>query len=902
MPLTPGTKLGPYEVLTPAGAGGMGEVYRARDTRLDRTVALKVLSARLADRPDLQKRFEREARTISKLSHPHICTLHDVGQQEGVDFLVMEYLEGETLGHRLQRGPLSLEQTLKYGVEIAAALETAHRQGIVHRDLKPANIMLTKAGTKLMDFGLAKLAEQPVPVAVALSEMADAPTLPSKEKSLTEEGVIVGTFQYMAPEQLEGRDADARTDIFALGMVLYEMATGRPAFTGKTKASVIAAILSSEPPPISSLQPLTPPAFDRVVKTCLAKDPEERFSTAHDVELQLKWIAEGGSQAGVPIPVVARRKSRERLAWAVAGAALASLAVVLAHFLTASRPTIVIHAQIPPPEKAAFAFSGDRGGPPVLSPDGRRLVFVAYAPDSPRALWVRSLDSNTALRLDGTEGAYFPFWSADSHFLGFFSEGKLKKVSATGGPVTTLADALNGRGGSWGRDDVILYSPDFYEAVYRIGAAGGHPARVTTLNPAKHTTHRWPFFLADGTHCLYFATNHSGGAREQNGIYFASLDGKEDKFLVANDVNGQYASGYLLFQSQAGLVAQPFDPSRGELSGEPVPVADKVQADSGLWRTMFTVSENGVLAYQSRSARPGSELMWFDRTGKQVGKVGERGPYTDPRLSPDGRHLAVSLGDRLPSIWVFDLERGTKTRLTFDDATHLASAWSPDGSGVAFTVRSGTAGTASGFAVHRRASNGTGANELVLAPVPGIELDYLDWSPDGHYLLYERAEGTTGRALWAVPLSGDKKPFPLVQPQSPKGIVASGRFSPDGRWIAYSARDSGRPEVYVASFPGPGGRWQLSTNGGTFPSWRRDGKEIYYHATDTTTLTAVEVSTKGSEFQVGTTRPLFRLNSTGRGAGYDVSPDGQRFLVNDLPEEPSTPITLVVNWTARIKR
>jgi len=684
--------------------------------------------------------------------------------------------------------------------------------------------------------------------------------------------------------------------------VLYEMATGRSPFTGRTKASVIAAILSSEPPPISSLQPLTPPAFDRVVKTCLAKDPEERFSTAHDVKLQLKWITEGGSLAGVPVPVAARRKNRDRMAWALAGVALAALAFILGYSWAPSRPAAVVHAQIPPPEKAAFAFAGDRGGPPVLSADGRRLVFVAYVPGSPRGLWVRQLDSDIAQRLDGTDGAYFPFWSADSRSIGFFAEGKLKKVSAAGGPVTTLADVPNGRGGSWGRDDIILYSPDFFDALYRIGAAGGHPARVTTLDPAKHTTHRWPFFLPDGKHFLYLATNHSGGAREQNGIYFASLDGKENKFLVASDGNAQYASGYLLFQSQAALVAQPFDPARGELSGEPIPVADKVQSDSGLWRSLFTVSENGMLAYQGGSARLGTDLVWFDRSGKRVGKVGEREPYFDPRLSPDGRRLALAVGGLLTNIWVFDLDRGTRTRLTFDDATHTRPAWSPDGARIVFAVRSGAAGPLAGFALHSKASNGTGADELLLAPDPGVNLDYPDWSPDGRYLLYSREVGRAGSAIWAMPLSGDKKPFPVIQPQSPRNNVRNGRFSPDGRWIAYDSTDSGRSEVYVVPFPGRGGKWQLSTNGGDFPSWRRDGKEIYYHATDTTTLTAVEVSAKGSEFQVGTPRPLFRLNSTGRGAGYDVTPDGQRFLVNDLPEDTSTPITLVVNWTAELKK
>ncbi|MGH9669754.1 MAG: protein kinase domain-containing protein [Terriglobales bacterium] len=508
MAIASGTKLGPYEILAAAGAGGMGEVYRARDTRLDRTVAVKVLSTRLADRPDLHKRFEREARAISKLSHPHICALYDVGQQEGVDFLVMEYLEGETLGHRLQRGALPIEQTLKFGIEIAEALETAHHQGIIHRDLKPGNVMLTKAGAKLMDFGLAKLAEQPAPVAVTLSEMATAPTLPSQEKSLTEEGVIVGTFQYMAPEQLEGKDADARTDIFALGMVLYEMATGRPAFTGKTKASVIAAILSSEPPPISSLQPLTPPALDRVVKTCLAKDPEERFSTAHDVKLELKWVAEDGSQTGVPAPVAAKRRSRERWAWAAISISLLAALFVWVGIWWASRaapqPTMFFHAPLP--------FTAQDV---ALSPNGHTLAAIgSLEVVNKNVIWIYDVGSRHADSIPGTEGATYPFWSPDGRYVAFFADAKLKRVEVPGGRVQTLCDAPSGRGGTWNKNGVILFPPTALGTLYRVSAAGGTPVPVTRPDPARlEMSHRWPVFLPDGNHFLYLAANFGGHPR-----------------------------------------------------------------------------------------------------------------------------------------------------------------------------------------------------------------------------------------------------------------------------------------------------------------------------------------------------------------------------------------------------
>ncbi len=898
MPIATGTKLGPYEILGAVGAGGMGEVYRAKDTRLERTVAVKVLPESLKDKPELQQRLEREAKTISSLSHPNICALYDIGQQEGVHFLVMEYLEGETLEQRLTRGQLPPEQTLRIAVEIAEALEKAHRQGIIHRDLKPGNVMLTKAGAKLMDFGLAKLTDEPPPMATALSEMA------TQARKLTTEGTIVGTFQYMAPEQLEGQEADARTDLFALGEVIHEMATGKPAFSGKTKASLIASILSSEPPPISTVQPMTPPALDRIVKRCLAKDPDERWQSASDLAAELRWIAEGGSQMGVPAPEARARKMKFRLASVLAVvASLAAIALAIAYFVVATRPTPVLHAQIPPPEKAIFDFTGDFGGPPVLSPDGRRLVFSAHTAESPKALWVRQLDSDTAQHLDGTDGAYFPFWSADSRYIGFFAEGKLKKISAAGGPITTLADAPNPRGGAWGRDDVIVFTPDFRDSLYKVGAAGGRPVRVTTLDTTKHTTHRWPFFLPDGKHFIYLATNHSGGSRELNGIYFGALDGKESKLLVATEGGGQYASGYLLFQSQAVLLAQPFDPARGVLSGEPVPVAERVQYDSGVWRSLFTVSQNGMLAYQGGSARLGTELLWFDRSGKQLGKVSERERYSDPRLSPDGKRLAVTAGDPLTNIWVFELQRGTKTRLTFDDATHNFPTWSPDGSRVAFTSFSGpVAGAALGGSLHAKAANGTGGDELVLASEGGgIAMAYPQWSPDGRYMVYERSSGPTGAAVWALPLSGDKKPFPVAQAQSPQNSIFSARISPDGRWLAYTSNDSGRAEVYVAPFPGGGGRWQITTNGGDAVAWRRDGKELYYWGLDQM-LTAVAVNTQGAEFQVGAARPLFRLSSPALGMAYDVTPDGQRFLVNYLPEDTATPLTLVVNWTAEVKK
>ena len=486
MAISPGTKLGPYEVLAPLGAGGMGEVYRARDTRLDRTVAIKILPQQLAATAEMRQRFEREARAVSSLNHPHICALYDIGDQDGTEYLVMEYLEGETLARRLEKGPLPLADLLRYAIEIADALDRAHRQGIVHRDLKPGNIMLTKAGAKLLDFGLAK------PGGAMVLSGETMTVSPAGSRTLTAEGTIVGTVQYMSPEQLEGKEADARSDIFSFGALLYEMATGKRAFEGKSHASLIAAILEREPAPISQVQPMTPPGLERLVKTCLAKEPEERYQSAHDLKLQLGWIGEAGSQAGVPAPVVSGRKRRLQLAWGVAAVALAAVALLGSALAVRRQSDAPLHVEVSPPDKVDFDATGDFGGPPALSPQGDRIVFSAHGPNSPKALWVRPLDSFAAQRLEGSDGAMHPFWSPDGRYIGFFAGGKLNKILATGGPVVSLADALDPRGGSWCSTDVILFAPSYQGGLMQVSAGGGQAIPATTVDAAKHTTHRWP--------------------------------------------------------------------------------------------------------------------------------------------------------------------------------------------------------------------------------------------------------------------------------------------------------------------------------------------------------------------------------------------------------------------------
>ena len=898
MALTPGTKLGPYEIQSPLGAGGMGEVYRARDTRLDRSVAVKVLPSHLCDQAEARERFDREARSISSLNHPHICQLYDVGSQDGVSYLVMELLEGESLGDRLRRGPLPPDQVLRYGAEIAEGLQAAHRCGVVHRDLKPGNVMLTKAGAKLMDFGLAKETslrnKQTSELTATLTSDNVTP--------LTAHGTIVGTFQYMSPEQVEGKEADARSDIFSLGALLYEMTTGKRAFEGKTMVSVAAAILEKEPEPITIIQPLTPSGLQHVVQGCLAKDPDARWQSAADIVRELHWIAGSGSQAGAPALRRPSRKWRERWIWGAAVALLlaACLWVVL------SRPQRhVLRASLLPPADATFDLMGDFSGPPVLSSDGTRLVFAAHSAKEQNMLWVRNLDG-AAQKLAGTEGGYCPFWSPDGKFIGFFAAGKLNKIPAGGGPVVALADAANARGGAWGKDNIVVYAPDYRGSLVKVSAAGaGVPAPATKMDPSKHSTHRWPVFLPDGKHFLFLATNHSGLNSEQNGIYLASLDDDHSKLVLASDSQAQYSAGYLLFHQQRAVMAQKIDPTNGTLSGEQQVVATDVQYDSGTWHTTFTATDDGLMVYEPGAAGglANYALSWTDRSGRVLTTVGEHTAYKGMRLSPDGKRLVVALGDPQVDVWVFDLVSGTKTRLTFDPVTHLEPTWSPDGQKVVFMAQNGSR-IQEGSTLHARLASGGGGDELLLGsdPTNAESLSWPEFSADGKYLVYQRQNGPTGTSVWAMPLSGDRKPFAVVKPESAEGTVTYSRLSPDGRWLAYSLRDSGREESYVTSFPSGNGRWQISNEGGTFPVWRGDGKEIFYIGFDGQ-LHAVETIPGKEDFAAGRSQTLFGLRyATPYFAPYEVSPDGQRILVAFPLTSESEPLVLVSDWTAELKK
>jgi eukaryotic-like serine/threonine-protein kinase len=891
MTLAAGTKLGPYEVQSPLGTGGMGEVYRALDTRLERTVAVKVLPSHLSTDPELGQRFDREARAISALQHPHICTLYDVGHQDGIDFLVMEYLEGETLADRLQKGPLPLDQVLQIGAEIAYALDKAHGHGIIHRDLKPGNIILTKSGAKLTDFGLAKRS--------AAAVASDAATL-ATGKPLTREGTLIGTFQYMSPEQLEGKEADARSDIFALGAVLYEMTTGRPAFAGKSQISVLAAILEREPEPISGLQPASPPALDRAIRTCLAKAPDKRLQSSHDLAVLLEWIAHDNVFAGTGAPV--DNRWRNSWLWAIGAAAVLAAAILtLVYIRAAPKPEAVVWSSILPPEKSQFTLSSTESGPIVISPDGRRIAFSARNEQGKIVLWVRPLNSLTAQPLEGTEGASYPFWSPDGQYVGFFSQGKLKKIDLSGGPPQTLCDAPTGRGGSWGPDGTIIFTPSPTSAMQRVSATGGTPSDIMEAE-SRFLSQRWPSFLPDGRHFVYFDRNVS--IPHETGIYLGQLGSKIHKFLLENDSNAIYASGYLLYLRNGVLFAKPFDMARLQFTGDARPVAENVAGNATVARAAFSASDNGVLVFQQGSSSSGgNSLVWLDRNGKQLGTAIEGGgEYSWQHISPDGRTLAVQVGalGGFSDIWVVDLVRGTRSRLTFGPGTSFSPVWSPDGMKIYYSaIRTGIPH------IYAKAADGTGKEEVVYDG--GADERVRSISKDGRYLLFERlaAGSNTKQDIWALPLIGDRKPFPLVQTEFTE---IEPFISPDGKWVAYRSDQSGRSEVYMTSFPVATSKLQVSTSGGQSPRWRPDGKELFFVADDRHIM-SVEVSTRGNGLALSVPHALSTSNLNDPGfslAGFgsvEVAPDGKRLLVSMTKNtEQAQPATIVVNWPAELKK
>jgi len=906
MTIPAGSRLGPYEILSPIGAGGMGEVYKAKDTRLERTVAIKVLPQHLSASSEVRQRFEREAKTISQLSHPHICALYDVGRENETEYLVMELLEGETLSERLAKGPLPLEQTLGYGIEIAEALDAAHRRGIVHRDLKPGNVMLTRSGVKLLDFGLARSFARSLDATgreqalaahdpMARNSLTALPTVVGSS-NLTREGTILGTLSYMAPEQLEGKEADARSDVFALGATLYEMATGGKAFSGSSQASVISAIMTSEPAPVSRLQSVAPASFDHVVATCLAKDPENRWQSAHDVAVELRWIDRSREEAAAARG--GRPRSSPLVPWAIAAASVVSAIL----FFVASRrnaaPGDLLRVSLSPPPNTSFYFLEANSGRVAVSPDGRRLAFSTLDSEGTVRLWVRALDAEASFPIAGSEGAFFPFWSPDGHSLGFFAQGKLKIVdaSASAAPPRPLTNVLEARGGTWAPDGTIVYSPWGAGGLFRISARGGDPSEVTKRE-GDERDHRWPWFLPDGRHFLYDVRFEQ---HDRDSIYVGSLDSKERLLLLRANSDVAYAPpGFLLFRSADRLMAVPFDAGSLRLNGEAVEVARGIEHFPPTGGSIFSASA-GLLAFAPASRARLARMVWLDRSGREVGTLGASANYLGPRLARDGRHVAVSIVENLakpPDLWLHDASLGTGTRLTQARTVSLMPVFSPDGSRVVFS------------------SNRKGAWNLyetdVSKPVgdrPVLESDLPKWpcdfTPDGRFLLYREFNSETRGDLKFLDLAGDRKPHTFIATAYDEG---AGNFSPDGRWVAYTSDESGRAEVHVASFPDASRRYRVSSDGGTQPRWSRDGRELFYLAGSK--MTGVPVHAQRDDLTFGTSRVLFEapfqtfggtaFNISSR---YDVSADGRFLVLLRASDEPPPPLTLVFHWTEMLRR
>jgi Tol biopolymer transport system component/predicted Ser/Thr protein kinase len=885
MSLSSGTKLGPYEIQAPLGAGGMGEVYRARDTRLERTVAIKVVPEHLSSNLDAKQRFEREARAISSLNHPHICALYDVGTQDGVDFLVMEYLEGQTLADRLQKGAVPIEEVLKIGIEIADALDRAHRQGIVHRDLKPGNIMLTKAGAKLMDFGLAKPAE----AAFIASASVGTPTLSNR---LTVEGTIVGTFQYMAPEQLEGKEADARTDVFGLGCVLYEMATGRPAFTGKSKASLIASILSSQPPGISTFEPMTPPALDWTIRTCLAKNPDERWQCFGDIVLVLKWIATGSPH--LKHEVKPRYQYRRWVALATPMViAVAAVCYLLWMTPPRSRDTTRFVLRLPVGQSLVVPYT-PYARALDMSADGRYLAYVAQS-SGQQAIYVRPVDQFEAKPVPGTENGEAPFFSPDGEWLGFIADGKLKKVPLRGGPPFAICDVQIAAKASWGKNGYIVVLPIFGTGLSLVSANGGTPSVLTNLDLSRsERVHTSPEFLPTGDAVLF--TIWTGVSFERPRIAVLSLKNHQQKVLIDGATSPHYVStGHLVYEQGGSLFAVPFDISHLELSGTPVRLSSSPQMSIGqITEAQLAVSATGTMAYV-----PGPDttdldrtLVWVNRKGVAVPASDVHRPYASPRISPDGRRIAVSiLESGNYQIWIYDLERHTLSRLTHEKSNAMG-VWSPDGKQIAFG--SNLSGSTNIYAV---SADGNSSPERLtsgqFAQLPN------SWSKD-NALLWTEVDPTTVGDIWVLsphenahPISLRKTPFDEFEPA----------FSPDGRFIAYVSNDSGTYEVYVQTYSGPYRRWQISTRGGFEPVWAKDGRELFYLVNNK--MIAVPVKFEAG-FHLGKPQTLFEASYEPGLDGfppYDVSADGKRFLfVKPNKGQPTAnEIDVTVGWATELQ-
>jgi serine/threonine-protein kinase len=860
--MNPGARLGPYEVQAAIGAGGMGEVYRARDTRLDRTVAIKVLPAALAQDAQFRERFDREARAISALSHPHICTLHDVGEHDGKPFLVLEHLQGQTLAERLARGAMPVDEALAVAAQIADALDAAHRRGIVHRDLKPANVVLTKSGAKLLDFGLARSG---VP-AVTASGLSIAPTV---EGSLTAQGTILGTIQYMAPEQIEGLEVDARTDLFALGLVLYEMLTGAKAFTGRTAASLISAILKDQPPPLSVTQPLTPALLDRLVRRCLAKDPDDRWQTARDLRAELQWIRESGGEEVSSRGTAPRRSRAWHVPWALVAIALAA-ALGWSLLRTSGAEVRRVNLTIPP----ALALRGAGGDRLIaMSPDARKVAFVGTV-DGRYQIYLRSADRFDAEPVRGTEGGSDPFFSPDGQWLGFVADNALKRVSVGGGPPSTLAGAIS-RGAAWGPDDTIVFTAGAANGLSRVPAGGGAPETLTELQPTERS-HRWPSFLPGGT-ALLFSIQPVDASFDDGLIAVRSFETGEQRVIARGGMSPVYLpTGHVVFARAGVLLAMPFDARRLEATGAPMPVLEGISTNSATGTAQYAAAAGSLAYVPGPVSETRRELVWVDRTGRAQPASAELRAYTDAAISPDGKRFALVIGGANSDVWIYEIARGSLSRLTFAPSLDAAPVWAPDGRHVVFSgIRNGP------MEIRRVPFDGAGPEES-LATAGALNLQGRSFHPTGRWLACDQRGD-----ILILPLEGNRTMQPFVATPFTEMFPA---FSPDGRWIAYQSDESGRAEIYVQSFPGPGGKWQVSTEGGLRPKWSADGSELFFRSGNR--MMAASIS-PGPAFAAGTPRVLF----TGQYAPpYDVAADGRFLMGRDEAPETAPHLSLILNW------
>ena len=875
--LSSGTKLGPYEIQSPLGAGGMGEVYRARDTRLGRDVALKILPESFARDTERLRRFEQEAHSVAALNHPNILGVFDIGQHNGSPFLVSELLEGDTLRTVLDRGPLPQRKTIDYGVQIAQGLASAHEKGVVHRDVKPENIFIMKDGRiKLLDFGLAKLSQK----ASAAGADSDGVTLTS---SHTAAGLVMGTAGYMAPEQVRGEPADPRTDIFAFGAVLYEMLSGRRAFRRDTPAETMTAILREDPPEFTASDHPVSPALDRIVGRCLEKNPEQRFQSAKDLSFALAALTGTDSSAGLRIGTTTRRLAF--LPWALAAITLC-LGAAVAWFL-ASRPEPAQRMQFAIPVTGEVSHM-------ALSADGSTLVFISPEENSGLPMvYVQRIGSPSATLLPGTEGASYPFLSPDGSNVAFFANGKLQKMPVTGGVPQVLARVLAARGGSWGSRDVIIYAPDAGSTIWRVNADGTGTAPVTTFGGKEDNTHRWPVFLPDGDHFLFLDANFAWRDDRFSGIYLSSLSGRDKKLVLLCHSGFGYGANHLFYaDDQRKLVSIAFNPASGTISGSTTVVANALGFQPSTFWAALTAANNGILVYNSTAGAAQSLLTWMDRSGKELGRVGGPAIQCNPTLSPDGSRVAVDISDPKENnvdVWLESTSGPGNTRFTFDPAEEVVGVWSRDSKTIAYRSN-----LSSGFGLMVKPATGLERERLVLQG-PGTD-DFLpnSWSPDDMKVLVTH-QGLSGPHLELVSLSDGRSTNLL----SGNAGQSNGMISPDGKWVAYASDESGSWEIYVTTFPGAAGKWQVSRGGGTEPRWRGDGKEIFYLGPNGM-LTAVPVNSE-SGFSTGTPTPLFQFR--GRAAisstdvfSYDVTKDGKRFLVNRyVKPDHIAPLTIVLN-------